>query len=97
MSTSRYGDASPRRERPWWWEFLQANFLIIVFLVLALAGMFAAYLQFSPTPGDAAVIAQAIESAHHSAPLKKVVPAKPILQRLSQVTGPIEVALISGL
>lgn len=72
-------------------RFLGRNLPAVVFLLLATAGMVAAYLFFVPS---GAVMANT--SSAFSAAITKPLPAKPVLQRLAQSPPPLRIGLISG-
>lgn len=67
---------------------------IVLFLVLAAAGMLVVYWFFSPVDGSVQAVASGSDLL--SAPIYKAVPAKPVTQRLAQSPGPIRIGLISG-
>jgi len=67
---------------------------IVLFLVLAAAGMFVVYWFFSPADNNAQAAASGSDLL--SAPIYKAIPAKPVTQRLAQSPGPIRIGLISG-
>ena len=78
-----------------WLTFLGRIFPFMLFLILAAAGMWVVYMLFSPSGGDAEVVA-AVRSSGLSAPFFKAVPAKPVSQRLAQSPGPMRIGIISG-
>lgn len=85
------------RQKPRWWQIVAANFSLLLFLVLGMGGMFAVYLQFSPTAGDAEAVAALVAGASGLyAPITKPVPARPVTQRVQQSPKPIRVGIISG-
>ena len=67
---------------------------IVLFLVLAAAGMLVVYWFFSPVDGSVQAVASGSDLL--SAPIYKAVPAKPVTQRLAQSPGPIRIGLIAG-
>lgn len=77
-----------------WLGWLGRRLPILLFLVLAAAGMTAVYWFFSPaeTPAEA----MAIPENSLSAPLFKTVPSQPVVQRLAQSPGPLRVGIIVG-
>ena len=68
--------------------------------MVAFVGMVLVYWYFSPedAEADAAVVTAALtnEEGALTAPIHKVIPAQPVVQRLAQSPGPIRVALITG-
>lgn len=78
-----------------WLHWLLANVRLILFLLLAFSGMVLTYWFFSPEEATADLIATTAEGSL-SAPLYKPVPAKPVVQRLSQSAGPLRIGIISG-
>lgn len=78
-----------------WLTFLGRILPFMLFLILAAAGMWAVYMLFSPSGGDAEIVA-AVRSGGLSAPFFKAVPAKPVSQRLAQSPGPMRIGIISG-
>lgn len=78
-----------------WFSFLGRIWPFVLFLILATAGMWAVYMLFSPAGDEDDVIA-AVRNTGLSAPLIKVVPAKPVSQRIAQSPGPMRVGIISG-
>ena len=78
-----------------WIRLLGRNLPIVVFLLVAFVGMGLTYWFFSPPEATAEMIANS-SSSSLSAPFYKPVPAKPVLQRLTQSPGPIRIGLISG-
>ncbi len=83
-------------ERPFLLRFLGRNLPLVLFLVLAVAGMMAIYWFFSPVESSAEAIAVADAVGGLSAPIYKTVPDKPVLQRLAQSPGPVRVGIIVG-
>jgi len=81
---------------PYWLRLIGQNLPIVIFLILATAGMFTVYWFFSPVDGDAAEAAASSSGATFSAPIYKAIPARSIVQRLAQSPGPIRIGLISG-
>jgi len=92
---SPYDDNAYESSSNSWLAFLGRILPFILFLVLAVAGMWVIYLLFSPTEGNAEVVA-AVKSSGPSAPFFKAVPAKPVSQRLAQSPGPVRIGIISG-
>ncbi|MCB8940532.1 MAG: N-acetylmuramoyl-L-alanine amidase [Ardenticatenaceae bacterium] len=78
-----------------WVRLLGRNLPIVIFLLLALVGMGITYWFFSPPEATAELIANS-SSSSLSAPFYKPIPAKPVLQRLSQSPGPIRIGLVAG-
>ncbi|MCA9936173.1 MAG: N-acetylmuramoyl-L-alanine amidase [Ardenticatenaceae bacterium] len=96
---SRYGNKPLQRERPFPIQMLGHNLPILLFLILAVAGMGAVYWFFSPVDSSSsAAEALAINDLDGglSAPIYKTVPDKPVLQRLAQSPGPLRVGIIVG-
>ncbi|MCP5098178.1 MAG: N-acetylmuramoyl-L-alanine amidase [Chloroflexi bacterium] len=80
---------------PLWLRLIGRNIPIVIFLILATAGMIIVYWFFSPVvDNDAEAIAAGTGAL--SAPIYKALPDKPVLQRLAQSPGPIRIGLISG-
>ncbi|MCA9875077.1 MAG: N-acetylmuramoyl-L-alanine amidase [Anaerolineales bacterium] len=78
-------------------QFLGQHLPIVIFLVLAFAGMMLVYWYFSPDEMSAeGVTAVSAADNYLAAPIFKNIPAKPVVQRLSQSPGPILVGIISG-
>ena len=97
MAPTRYGNRSRTRQRPPWLRIVGTNLSILVFLALAMTAMFAVYLRFNPTPGDAETVAALVsQPASLSAPLHKIVAARPVTQRVAQSKPPIRIGLIAG-
>lgn len=78
-----------------WLHWLLANVRLILFLLVAFTGMIAVYWFFSPEEATADLVAVTAEGSL-SAPFYKPVPAKPVMQRLSQSAGPLRIGIISG-
>lgn len=78
-----------------WFAFLGRLLPFALFLALSIAGMWAAYLLFSPAGRDAEVVA-AVTSSGPSALFFKAVPAQPVSQRLAQSPGPMRIGIVSG-
>ncbi len=94
---SQYNNAAWQRRSPGWLRWLLRNLPIVLFFLLAVTGMVAVYLAFNPTGGDAELIAAAVGSGGDlSAPLLKIAPEKPVLQRLAQSRRPVRVGVIAG-
>ena len=79
-----------------WLRVLGRNISIIIFLVLATAGMLTVYWFFSPSDNEIEAIAAASSSFSLSAPIYKTIPDKPVTQRMSQSPGPIRIGIIVG-
>lgn len=77
-------------------RFIGRNLSLLAFLALSTAAMLAAYFYFSPTSGVAEVVAADSAGGAYSAPFIKLVPPKPVRQRLTQSPGPIRIGIISG-
>jgi N-acetylmuramoyl-L-alanine amidase len=73
---------------------------IVVFLVAAFTGMVLVYWYFSPenAAAEAANVAAVLtnEEGALTAPIHKVIPEKPVVQRLVQSPGPIRIGIIAG-
>ena len=78
-----------------WLRLLGRNLPIVIFFLLAFVGMGLTYWFFSPPEATAEMIANSSTSSL-SAPFYKPIPAKPVLQRLTQSPGPIRIGLIAG-
>lgn len=93
---SNYTDSADQPSIPLGIRLLQRNIPLVLFLFLAMSGMLAVYWYFSPVDGEAQAIAAAGAQDSLSAPITKIVPARPVTQRLPQSPGPLRIALISG-
>lgn len=83
--------------QPFLWHLLRRNIPIVLFLVVALGGMFAVYWFFQPESGaSASAVSAPGASGVLSAPIIKKVPARPVVQRLLQSPGPLHIAIIAG-
>jgi N-acetylmuramoyl-L-alanine amidase len=78
-----------------WWQLGRRNLPVVIFLVLAFAGMLTIYWYFSPSQASTETVAASTQG-DLSAPFYKPVPAKPIIQRLPQSPGPVRVGIIAG-
>jgi len=78
-----------------WLVFLGRILPFVLFVILAVGGMWIVTMLFNPTGGDAEVVA-AVRSGGLSAPFFKDLPAKPVSQRLAQSPGPMRIGIISG-
>jgi N-acetylmuramoyl-L-alanine amidase len=93
---------SQRRGSNWqsnssfWLRLVRQNVPLLIYLFLAMAGMFAVYWYFNPVGGDAEAIASVMSGTQYSAPLIKNVPEKPVAQRLAQSAGPRRIGIIAG-
>ncbi|NCF66097.1 MAG: hypothetical protein GWP61_08980 [Chloroflexi bacterium] len=93
--------SSPYDDNTWessnysWLVFLGRMLPFILFLILAIAGMWLVYLFFNPSGDDAEVVA-AVRARGLSAPFFKAVPAKPVSQRFAQSPGPLRIGIIAG-
>jgi len=78
--------------------YIQRNLSVIIFLVLAVGGMFAVYGYFSPEGVSESV--QAVTTTGDrltlSAPISKPISGREVSQRFAQSTPPLAVALIVG-
>lgn len=79
-----------------WSRLIRQNIPLLIYFFLAFAGMIAVYWYFNPSGGDAEAITAVVSGAQLSAPLVKNVPAKPVVQRLAQSSGPRRIGIISG-
>ena len=93
---SRRGESAWQSTPPFWLRLLRHNTPILLFLIVAMAGMLAVYWYFSPASREAEMISSAITGKPLSAPIFKDVPAKPVLQRLSQSPRPLRIGIIAG-
>ncbi len=75
---------------------LIASLPLLIFLVLAVAGMLSVYWFFSPPENSLAAATIPEEGGGLSAPIYKTVPEKPVLQRLAQSPGPLRIGIIVG-
>jgi N-acetylmuramoyl-L-alanine amidase len=91
---SEYREDSWENESFDWLHLLGRNLPIVLFLLLAFAGMGLVYWYFSPPEATAEIIANS--SYTLSAPIYKPIPAKPVAQRLPQSPGPIRIGIIAG-
>jgi N-acetylmuramoyl-L-alanine amidase len=97
MATSRYGNSKQTSTPIPLIEFARANLPLVLFLFLSIMGMFVIYLRFSPTTGDATLVAEVIEGGVElNAPLIKLIGSRPVRQRMVQSPGPVRIALIAG-
>lgn len=78
-----------------WLHWLMSNLRIVIFLVLAFAGMIWVYWFFSPAEATAEILATT-GSQELSAPFYKAAPDNPVVQRLTQSPGPLRIGIISG-
>ncbi|MCP4360407.1 MAG: N-acetylmuramoyl-L-alanine amidase [Chloroflexi bacterium] len=78
-----------------WLHFLLGNLRLVIFIIVAFAGMIAVYLYFSPEEATAEMIDLSAQSTM-SAPIFKSVPQQPVLQRLAQSPGPLRIGIIAG-
>ena len=76
------------------------NLPTLLFLVIGLVGMVTVYAYFKPdeAAAEALIITSSInrDSLTLAAPIYKVVPERPVLQRLTQSPGPVLIGLIVG-
>ncbi|PIE82344.1 MAG: hypothetical protein CSA11_00950 [Chloroflexi bacterium] len=97
---SQFSNSPGQPQTPPILNFLKRNLLTVIFIILAFSGMAAVYWYFSPeeAEADAANVAAALtnEAGALTAPIHKIVPAQPVVQRLRQSPGPIRIGLISG-
>jgi len=97
---TQFSNSPEQPQSPPIFNFLKRNMPIIVFLLISFVGMVTLYWYFSPAEAeaDAANVAAVLtnEQGALTAPIHKIVPAQPVVQRLMQSPGPIRVGLISG-
>ncbi len=79
-----------------WLRLVRHNIPIILFLILATAGMVTIYWFFNPASSDVDGVPFVVSGDFLSAPIVKDVPAKPVLQRLAQSVGPLRIGIIAG-
>lgn len=78
-------------------QFLGRHLPIVIYLVLAFAGLLVVYWYFSPDESIAeGITAVSPDDNYLAAPIFKNIPAKPVVQRLPQSPGPIRIGIISG-
>lgn len=82
---------------PFLWQLVRRNVPLLLFLVLAMAGMMTIYWFFTP-PEDGTADAFSAAGAQDflMAPIFKKMPARPVEQRVAQSPGPLRIALIAG-
>lgn len=90
-------DPLPQFNQAGWRQWVMSNGAILLFLLLALAGMVIVYQTYHPDP-DSAEALVLIEGAQvgFSAPIYKEVAGKPVVQRLSQSARPTKIGIIAG-
>lgn len=93
---SQRSSSSRQSTAPFWLRLLRHNMPILLFLILAMAGMIATYWFFNPVGSDVENVASLVSGNALSAPIVKDVPAKPVLQRLAQSASPVRVGIIAG-
>ena len=79
------------------WPYIRNNLTVLIFLVVATAGMLAVYRYFSPLE-DATIqaVAAAGEGVSLSAPISKPVSGRVVRQRFAQSEPPLKIALVVG-
>jgi len=78
------------------WRWLVNNVSLVLFLMIAAAGMLLVHGYFAPESSPMEALA-AVEGGHSlAAPIVKVVPARPVSQRVAQSPRPTKVGIISG-
>lgn len=78
-------------------KFLRQHLPIVVFLLVAFAGMLAVYSYFSPDAEQSEAITAVLPGdGSLMAPIFKNVPPQPVRQRLAQSPGPMRVGIIYG-
>jgi len=97
---SQYSNSPGQPSYPPIIDFLRRHLPIVIFLVVAFVGMVAVYWYFGPedAEADAASVTAVLtnEEGALTAPIHKVVPSQPVVQRLAQSPGPIRVGIITG-
>lgn len=101
---SRTSGSSMKNETPFILKVLRRNVPIVVFLVVAMAGMIAVYWYFNPDPASVEAVtgALAVESSDLFdpdallAPILKPVEPVPVTQRTQQSPPPLRIGLIAG-
>lgn len=69
---------------------------LILFFLLAITGMFWVQAQYQPVREGAQAVRIAQAGSRHVAPFTKIVPERPVLQRLVQSSAPIRIGLVVG-
>jgi hypothetical protein len=83
--------------QPFLLYLLRRNLALLLYFVVAAAGMVGVYWFFQPESGaTAAAVSAAGDETSLSAAIFKKVPARPVLQRFAQTPGPLHIALIAG-
>ncbi len=77
-------------------QLILRNLPLVVFLVLAVAGMFGVYWYFTPTVDGTQVVSAETLNTANSAPIFKAIPAQPVAQRMIQSPGPLRIGILSG-
>ena len=102
---SYYDNSDPNSAVDWQqprlllWRIARNNVPTLLFLGLALGGMFLVYWYFQPTFGytETAVAAAPLADENSlSAPIYKDVPTNPVVQRVRQSPGPLRIGIIAG-
>ncbi len=82
---------------PFLWTLVKSNVPLLLFLLLAAAGMVTVYWFYAePEEGIVQAVAAAGSGESLSARIHKQVPARPVVQRFVQTPGPLHIALIAG-
>ncbi|HSH05176.1 MAG TPA: N-acetylmuramoyl-L-alanine amidase [Anaerolineae bacterium] len=84
------------RDRPLWLLLIGQNISILLFLVTATALLLWVHARFTPAKGQAEVVMATSSMLNRSASIFKIVPARPVRQRLSQSPPPVRIGLIVG-
>jgi N-acetylmuramoyl-L-alanine amidase len=79
-----------------WLQFIGRHLAILLFLSVAMAGMFSVYWYFSPVAGSVEALEAIAETGGRRAAITKPVANRPIVQRLTQSPGPIRIGIIVG-
>lgn len=77
-------------------RFLRRNMPVLLFLVIATAGMLGTYFIFSPATTSAEALAMVQRNREYSAPISKPVETRPVEQRFAQSPAPFNLAIIVG-
>jgi len=93
--SSPYDDNTLESSNYSWLLFLGRILPFVLFLILAIVGMWLAYLFFNPSGADAEVVS-AVRAGGLNAPFFKAVPAKPVSQRFAQSPGPLRIGIVAG-
>ena len=92
---SPYDDGTWESPSYSWVSFIIRSLPFVLFLLLAVGGMLAIYIFYSPADGEVNLVT-AVRSSSLSAPFFKPAPLRAVSQRLVQSPKPIRIAIISG-